>query len=70
MLQCISTYIHTKRWKEMLKKRKKMATFRLPEWVLVRLRSLDNGKSQAKNIEDALVATHEWERPRDNEDAN
>ena len=54
----------------MLKKRKKMATFRLPEWILVRLRSLDNGKSQAKNIEDALVAIHEWERPRDNKDAN
>jgi len=54
----------------MLKKRKKMATFRLPEWVLARLRSLDNGKSQAKNIEDALIATHEWERPCDNKDAN
>jgi hypothetical protein len=54
----------------MLKKRKKMATFRLPEWLLNRLRSLENDKSQAKNIEDALIATHEWERPCDNEDAN
>jgi len=54
----------------MLKKRKKMATFRLPEWILVRLRSLDNGKSQAKNIEHALVQAHGWERPCDNKDAN
>lgn len=68
MLQCIST--NRDRGEEMLKKRKKMATFRLPEWVLARLRSLDNGKSQAENIEGALIATHEWERPCDRKDAN
>jgi len=54
----------------MLKKRKRLATFRLPEWLLMKLRDLDNGQSQAENIETALVEKHQWERPYDIQDAD
>jgi len=67
MLQCIYTYTGVG---EMLKKRKRLATFRLPEWLLMKLRDLDNGQSQAENIETALVETHQWERPYDSQDAD
>ena len=54
----------------MLKKRKRLATFRLPDWLLMKLRDLYNGQSQAENIETALVETHQWERPYDSQDAD
>ena len=52
----------------MLKKRKRLASFRLPEWLLFNLKGLDNRQSQAENIEHALIKVHRWEQPNDEND--
>lgn len=49
------------------RKRKHLASFRLPAWLLDRLRTLDNGHSQAVNIEQALIEKHGWQPPAQEE---
>lgn len=45
------------------KEPKKLATFRLPAWMLDKLRNIDSGESQAEAIEDALKSHRGWVEP-------